>query len=150
MTDYAADRHRAYLDRTLGPHAAFILHYHLVWSVKARKPLLTEDVVLALCDALQATAQAARIQILALHVESEHVHLLISLPPQVSIATAVGRLKGASAHSLRQMFPALRDAHEHSLWNDGYFVRSLGDVTTGQAKAYLDRQRQRHGGHEAG
>ena len=38
MTSHAADHHRAYLERSLGTHAAYTLHYHLVWSVRARRP----------------------------------------------------------------------------------------------------------------
>jgi putative transposase len=146
MADYADDRHRAYLERTFGAHGAYTLHYHLVWSVKGRKALLRGAVAAALRDELLQIAERAGITILTLHVEPEHLHVLLSLRPDMAVATAVGRLKGASAHFLRQAFPQIRAVHEQSLWNDGYFARTLGDVNTAQAKAYLDRQRARHAG----
>jgi putative transposase len=144
MAEFADDRHRAYLARTFGAHAAYTLHYHLVWSVKGRRPALDGAVAEALRDELLRIAERAGITILALHIEPEHLHALLSLRPDMAVATAVGRLKGASAHFLRQAFPHLRTAHERSLWNDGYFARTLGDVSAAQAKAYLDRQRARH------
>jgi hypothetical protein len=56
MTSYAADHHRAYLERGLGLHAAYTLHYHLVWSVRARRPLLQDTVARALRDHLLETS----------------------------------------------------------------------------------------------
>jgi putative transposase len=145
MADYAADGDRAYLERSLGAHAAYTLHYHLVWSVHARWPLLTGEVASALCRDLLATGEDAGIAILALHVEPEHVHPLFSLTPAQTVTEAVKRLKGASTRRLRQAFPFLSESQHDSLWNTGYFVRSLGDVNVAQARANLDRQRERHG-----
>ncbi len=145
MTSHAADQHRAYLERSLGAHAAYTLHFHLVWSVKARRPLLRDAVALALRDHLVQIGEHADIHVLAFHIEPEHVHVLLSLRPEMSVATAVQRLKGASSRHLRQVFPQLASLHENALWNTGYFVRSLGDVSVAQAKAYLDRQRAHHG-----
>ncbi|HZS90791.1 MAG TPA: IS200/IS605 family transposase [Chloroflexota bacterium] len=145
MTSHAADNHRAYLERSLGAHAAYSLHYHLVWSVKARRPLLHDAVALALRDHLVRVGEQADIHILAFHIEPEHVHVLMSLSPGMAVATAVQRLKGSSSRHLRQAFRQLAELHEGALWNTGYFVRSLGEVSVAQAKAYLDRQRERHG-----
>ena len=146
MTSHAADQHRAYLERSLGAHAAYTLHYHLVWSVRARRPLLQDAVARALRDYLLETSARADIHLLAVHIEPEHVHVLLSLRPDLAVASAVQRLKGASSRHLRQVFPHLHELHQDALWNTGYFVRSLGDVSVAQAKAYLDRQRAHHGG----
>ena len=144
MASYAADRHRAYLERSLGAHAAYTLHYHLVWSVKARRPLLQPDVASSLRDHLLGTSEATAIHILALHVEPEHVHMLISLAPSTAVSAAVQRLKGASARYLRQAFPHLVAIQGETLWNTGYFARTLGDLNVAQAKAYLDGQQAHH------
>jgi putative transposase len=144
MVARATDRHRAYYERSLGAHAAYTLHYHLVWSVRARRPVLRGAVAEALADHLLQLGDEANLHILALHIEPEHVHLLFSLRPDLAVAAAVKRLKGASSRHLRQAFPQLQALHEDALWNTGYFVRSLGDVNVAQAKAYLDRQRAHH------
>ena len=145
MTSHAADQHRAYLERSLGAHAAYTLHYHQVWSVRARRPLLQDAVASALRDHLLETSARADIHLLAFHIEPEHVHVLLSLRPEMAVASAVQRLKGASSRHLRQAFPHLHELHRDALWSTGYFVRSLGDVSVAQAKAYLDRQRAHHG-----
>ena len=145
MVSHASDRHRAYLERSLGAHAAYTLHYPLVGSVRARRPLLVGDIALALRDLLLRVGEQSKINLLALHIEREHVHLLFSLRPEMAVAMAVKHLKGVSSRHLRQAFPHLQALHEDALWNVGYFVRSLGDVNVAQAKAYLDRQREHHG-----
>src|SRR5579864_9466584 len=111
MTSHAADHHRAYLERSLGAHAAYTLHYHLVWRVRARRPLLRDEVAVALRDHLLATSADAGINLLAFHIEPEHVHVLLSLQPAMAVASAVHRLKGASSRHLRQAFPHLQELH---------------------------------------
>ncbi|MDB5075157.1 MAG: transposase IS200-family protein [Chloroflexi bacterium] len=145
MTGHAEPDHRAYLERSLGAHAAYTLHYHLVWSVKARHRVLLSPVATALRADLLRTADSIGVTILALHVEPERVHLLVSLRPDIALATVVGRMKGASARRLRETFPSVRAVDERACWSNGYFARTLGDITIAQAKAYLDRQREHHG-----
>ena len=116
-----------------------------VWSVRARRPLLQDAVATALRDHLVETSARADLTLLAVHIEPEHVHVLLSLRPDMAVATAVQRLKGASSRRLRQDFPHLHAWQQEALWSTGYFVRSLGDVSVAQAKAYLDRQRAHHG-----
>ena len=145
MVTHAADHHRAYLERSLGAHAAYTLHYHLVWSVKARRPLLQNAVALALRDHLMQVGEQADIHILAFHIEPEHVHVLMSPRPDMAVSVAVQRLKGSSSRHLRQAFPQLVALQEGALWNTGYYVRSLSEVSVAQVKAYLDSQRARHG-----
>jgi putative transposase len=112
----------------------------LGWNLTTKHSFQKEPPVLPLV----AIGEHNDIHLLAFHIEPEHVHVLFSLPPAVSVAVAVKQLKGASSRRLRQAFPHLAALHHDALWNRGYFVRSLGDVNVAQAKAYLDRQRQHH------
>jgi putative transposase len=144
VTDYAEPDHRRYLDHCMGAHAAYRLHYHLVWGVKARHQVLEGAVAEVLRESLLLTAETIKVTILAMHMEPEHVHMLLSLRPDMAVATVVGRFKGASARRLREAFPSARAVDEQSLWSAGYFARTVGDITTAQAKAYLDRQRDHH------
>ena len=146
MTDHAQPSHRAYLEPSLGAHAAYKLHYHLVWSVKARRRVLVGEIATTLHEALISCAASLNLALLAFHIEPEHIHLLASLRPDMSVATVLGRLKGVTSRRLRQTYPALRDLDARSLWNDGYFARTLGDINIAQAKAYLDRQATHHDG----
>jgi putative transposase len=77
------------------------------------------------------------------HVAKDHVHLFVSIPPQVTISRLVQRLKGKSAYKLLQEFPHLRKKFwgQH-LWARGYFCCSSGNVTDEVIKAYIANQTQ--------
>jgi REP element-mobilizing transposase RayT len=100
MTDYAVDRASAYIHRSRGAHAAFSLYYHLVWGVRARRPVLVGAVATALHECLLRVGEGHGINLLAFHIEPDHVHLLLSLRPTLAVAEAVKRLKGASSRQL--------------------------------------------------
>src|SRR3954470_15798346 len=87
MTDY---RH--------GPHSVFEIHLHLVWVTKYRKPVLTGAVGSRVRDLIREICGASDVLIIKGHVSKDHVHLLVSIPPQVTISRLVQRLKGKSAY----------------------------------------------------
>jgi REP element-mobilizing transposase RayT len=98
----------------------------------------------ALHDCLPRAGEQPGLNLLAFHIEPDHVHLLFNQRSTLAVAAAVKRLQGASSRHLRQAFPALHALPGDALWSTGSFVRSLGDVNVAQAEAYLDRQRSRH------
>ena len=65
-------------------------------------------------------------------INRDHVHLLVSIPPNVSVSRAVQFLKGKSSHRLLSEFTALKKRYwgQH-LWARGYWVASSGNVTDG-------------------
>ena len=146
MVDYADGTAQSYVERSHGAHAAYTLHYHVVWSVRRRRPALTADRAAFLRDLLLHVGAQHGIHLLAFHIESTHVHALISLKPDQPISTVMQTLKGTSSHILRETFPELRTECSDGLWGTGYFARTLGDVNVSQAKAYLDRQKEHHAG----
>ena len=77
------------------------------------------------------------------HVAKDHVHLFVSIPPQVTISRLVQRLKGKTAYKLLQEFPHLRKKFwGRHLWARGYFCCSSGNVTDEVIKAYIANQSQ--------
>ena len=63
-------------------------------------------------------------------VNRDHVHMLLSIPPSLSVSRAVQHLKGRSSHKLLSEFGILRKRYwgQH-LWSRGYWVASSGNVT---------------------
>jgi len=75
----------------------------------------------------------------------DHVHLLISIPPQAKISDIVKHLKGVSSRYLFQEFPDIRTKlRKGHLWAPSYFVRATGNVTIGTIKRYIKEQEKRH------
>ncbi len=72
----------------------------------------------------------------------DHVHVFLEFPPRYSIARVVGMLKSISASVLFREFPELkRELWGGEFWQDGYFVRTVGDeVTTEMIRRYIRDQ----------
>jgi putative transposase len=74
-------------------------------------------------------------------VSKDHVHLLISLPPQVTISRLMQWLKGRTAHHLLAEFPHLKKQFwGRHLWARGYFCCSSGNVTDDVIAKYIAEQ----------
>ena len=128
-------------------HAVYDCQYHLVWTPKRRRALLQGAVGSRLGELFVQIGEAYDIEIETLHVASDHVHLLCSFPPRLSISQAVTRLKSLSARALFGEFPDLRRRlFGGELWEGGYFVRTVGESLTG---ATIRRYIERHQAHEA-
>lgn len=64
----------------------FEIHLHLVWTTKYRKPVLTGKVALRLRELIREVCGQHEVKIMKGHVSKNHVHLFVSIPPQVTIS----------------------------------------------------------------
>jgi putative transposase len=91
-----------------GAHTVFEIHLHLVWITKYRRPALQGEVATRVRDLIRDIWGQHEVSILKGHVSKDHVHLLISLPAQVTISRLMRWLKGKTAHHLMLEFPHLK------------------------------------------
>ncbi len=126
-----------------GPHTVFEIHLHLVWVTKYRRAAIGGAVGTRVRDLLREICVQQDVLIINGHVAKDHVHLFVSIPPQVTISRLVQRLKGKTAYKLLQEFPHLRKTFwgQH-LWARGYFCCSSGNVTDEVIKQYIANQNQ--------
>ena len=73
-------------------HATFDLKYHLVWITKYRKPVLRGEIGLRLRELVRQTCRQLDVEIVKGHVAVDHVHLLVSVPPSVSVSELMKRV----------------------------------------------------------
>ena len=122
-------------------HAVYDLKYHLVWITKYRKPVLRGQIGLRLRDLLRQTCETLDVYIEKGHVAVDHVHLLVSVPPMVSVSDLVQRLKGRSSRRMLDEFGELkRQFWGQHLWARGYFAASTGNVTDEIIAQYIENQ----------
>lgn len=123
-------------------HAVYDLKYHLVWIPKYRKHILDKEI----SDYIKATfnmiAEEYEFRIDTMEVLEDHVHVFVEVPPRYSPARVVQIMKSISAREVFRKFPDLRkQLWAGELWNDGYFVRSVGDkVTADIIRKYIEYQ----------
>jgi putative transposase len=124
-------------------HAVYDTQYHLVWAPKYRKKILIGVVGQQMQEVLQEIAQAYDIAIEEMEVSPDHVHIFCSFPPRLSIAQVVTRLKSLSARAIFQEHPQVkRQLWGGSLWEEGYFARTVGDKVTAEViKKYIQHHR---------
>ena len=91
-----------------GAHSVFEIHLHLVWVTKYRKPVLVGPVGQRVRDLIREICGGLDVHIQKGHVSKDHVHLLVSIPPQVTISRLVQRLKGKTAYRMLQDWPGCR------------------------------------------
>jgi putative transposase len=126
-----------------GAHTVFEIHLHLVWTTKYRKPVMRGDVGVRVREVIRQVCRAEEVDILKGHVSKDHVHLFVSIPPQVTISRLVQRVKGKSSHALLAEYSHLRRAFwGRHLWARGYFCCSSGNVTDEVIKQYIENQQE--------
>ena len=110
-------------------HSVFSCDYHLVWPTKYRRKILNAGVQGHLCTILQGLPNhRPDLIIKEVNTDEDHIHILISIPPTVSVGSVVGLIKSNTAKSLNEKFPHLRKVYwgTRSIWSAGYFVSTVG------------------------
>lgn len=79
-------------------------------------------------------------EILEMEVMPDHVHLLLSVDPQLGVHKVVKRLKRRTSRILRKEFPRLKN-RSRTLWTNSYFVATTGGATLEIVKRYIESQR---------
>ena len=124
-----------------GAHTVFEIHLHLVWITKYRRPALVGEVATRVRELIRDICAQHEVQIMKGHVAKDHVHLMVSIPPQVTISRLVQRMKGKSSYRLLAEFPHMRKRFwGRHVWARGYFCRRSGHVTDEVIKAYIAQQ----------
>ena len=122
-------------------HSVYDLKYHFVFTTKFRKPVLRGDVGLRVRELTRETCRALDIEIIKGHVGKDHVHLFLSVPPNVAPSRVMQAVKGNTSHHLLREFRTSKRAFwGRHLWGRGYFVCSSGNVTDEAISQYIETQ----------
>ena len=114
----------------------------LVWVTKYRYDVPGGGIGERRRALLGEIARTHEMEIHAGAINRDHVHMLLSIPPNLSVSRAVQYLKGKSSHKLLGEFKSLRKRYwgQH-LWARGYWVASSGNVTDEVWKEYIKSQK---------
>ena len=112
-----------------------------MWTTKYRYKLLCGAIGYRLRELIRQGCEARNIRIVDGSVRSDHVHLLLSIPPSMLVSQVAQYLKGRSSHLAQDEFPQLKKRYwgQH-MWGRGYFCASVGNVTEDMIKAYIENQ----------
>ena len=114
--------------------------YHVVWCPKFCKAVLTGEIPSVLEDMLKDICAEHGWDILSLEIQSDHIHLFVSIPPADAVATAVKLLKGITARKLFVAYPALKKSlWNGNLWSPSYYVGTAGNISAETIQRYIER-----------
>ena len=114
-------------------------YYHLVWTTKNREPLITPAMEPRLLAYIVHKAAELGVFVYIINGCADHVHLVVAIPPHISVSDLVKHLKGASSHDLNQ-----QALNVHFGWQRGYGVLTLGQRQKPDAELYVKRQKEHH------
>jgi REP element-mobilizing transposase RayT len=116
------------------------LHYHLIWATLDRQPILTVEREKLFYGVLYGKAQELDLKIHAAGNVDDHAHVVISIPPKISVADCVRHLKGASAFAINHM-----DGSDGSFqWQAGYGALTIGERSLETVMEYAAKQKEHH------
>ena len=122
-------------------HSRSDIKYHFVWVTKYRKRILTGEVGNRLRDLVREICRTHEIEILQGAVSADHVHVLLSCPPNISPSKIMQYIKGKSSRKLMMEFKHVQKQYwGRHLWARGYFVASSGNVTDEIIMEYIRHQ----------
>jgi len=121
--------------------AAYELNYHFVFRTKwSHRAFQEESRAAEMVNILKSIGNEKGYMVLGIAVMPEHVHIVLSLTPDIAPSTATRYLKGVSARTFHKTFGG-----SGSLWSNGYSVEAVGKKNVYQVLAYLARQDEHHG-----
>ena len=127
------------MDYRYGSHTVFKIEYHFVWVTKYRYHVLKDEVGQRVKELVRQTCEAHEIRILKGVVSKDHVHILVSSPPELAPSEIMRRIKGRTASKLFEEFPHLKKRYwGRHFWARGYFCATVGELTEEAIKSYLE------------
>jgi len=108
-------------------HTRWECKYHIVFIPKYRKKVIFGKIRKELGEVLHSLARQRESLIEEGHLMSDHVHMMISIPPKYAVSQVVGYIKGKSAiHIARRYSGRQRNYVGQHFWARGYFVSTVG------------------------
>ena len=116
--------------------------YHVLFCSKWRRKVLAGQVAEHLRTLIEEKQEEFGYHLIDIDVTLDHVHLLLEIPPDKSVASVVKRIKGHTSHILRGSYLELR-SRIPTLWTRVSLISSMGNVALNDIETFLDEQRRR-------
>ena len=129
-------------------HCAFVCDYHIVLVTKYRRPIFNKGMFKYLeIKIREIRKHYPIIEVKELNHDKDHIHMLISIPPTMSVGKVVRIIKSNTGREIRQNFDWLKDVYwgKTGIWSDGYFVSTVG-ITKKIIEEYIRRQGEEDSG----
>lgn len=119
-----------------------MMHVHLVFVTKYRREVFTREILDELRGIFAGVCLDFEAQLVEFDGEDDHVHLLVTYPPKVSVSSLVNSLKGVSSRMIRKRnYVSIRKKlWGGALWSPSYFAGSCGGAPIEVIRQYVQQQ----------
>ena len=109
-------------------HSIYHCVYHIVWTPKYRLRILRDLIADFVEDQIRTICEWKEVEIEELNVQPDHIHIVCSIPPKLSVSDFMGIVKGKVAIKVFKSFPSLKKKPYwgNHFWARGYFVSTVG------------------------
>ena len=109
-------------------HVVYKCDYHIVWVPKYRFRILTGEIAKIMDQDIRMLSEWLGCEIIELNVQLDHIHVVVSIPPKVSVSQYMGTIKGKIAIKMFKSYPTLKKKPYwgNHFWARGYFVNTVG------------------------
>ena len=125
-------------------HNKYLLQYHLIFVCKYRKKLLVSQNITDDVKRLSTEiCNKHRVNIKYMEVDKDHIHYMIETRPDINLSDFVRTMKGYITYHIWEKYSAYLYKcfwKERTLFTDGYFICSVGDVSEKILKEYIENQ----------
>lgn len=123
-------------------NAVHEIQLHIVFVVKYRRKVLSEDMRNSVSKVFRQGLSAWRCELIEVGGEADHIHLLVGIHPALNISDLIGNLKSTSSRHLRKTYEKEIKAHlwKDAFWHRAYYVGSVGNTTLETIKSYVQNQ----------
>lgn len=133
---------------TYGRTSVYNLNYHLIWGTKYRNKVLKGHVEVVFREQVREIADKYGFTVVRMVIDKDdHVHMLVSAPPKLSVTNIMRWLKGITAYQLFRQCSELQTGYwkkrGHHLWSPSYYVESIGAINQQAVAKYIDDQRKK-------
>ena len=108
-------------------HTKWMCKYHIVFTPKYRRKLIYSQYRDSLGEIFRNLCRYKGVEIIEGHLMPDHVHMLVSIPPKISVSSFMGYLKGKSALMMFDKHANLKYKFgNRHFWSEGYYVSTVG------------------------
>jgi len=124
-------------------HVIYRCNYHIVWTPKYRYKILEGMVKKQLLKDIPMLLEWKSCELIEMNIQIDHVHLIVSMPPKMSISQLMGILKGKTAIKLFKSYPQLKvkPYWGNHFWSRGYCADTIG-LDEEKIKKYVKYQEE--------
>ena len=121
-------------------HTKWMCKYHIVFTPKYRRKVIYNQLKVDIRDILKQLCSYKGVEIIEGHLMPDHIHMLVSIPPKMSVSSFMGYLKGKSALMIFDRHANLKYKFgNRHFWSEGYYVSTVG-LNEATIKKYIQDQ----------